>query len=141
MLLEVLVAILIFAIGVLSLVGLQAASIKQSSAAKYRADATMLADDLIGRMWVSDRTAATLAANFATAGPSYNLWLPSVQSTLPGAAANPPTVTITPVAGGAVAGGPPATSSSLVTITLQWKAPNEPTADPAHSLTVVARIK
>ncbi|WP_280154312.1 type IV pilus modification protein PilV [Piscinibacter sp. XHJ-5] len=137
MLLEVLVSILIFSIGVLSIVGLQANSVKQSSSARYRTDASLLANDLIGRMWVTDRTYATLNTNFATSGTEYTSWLPQVQAALPGSAANPPTVTVVSVPAGGVGGTP----SSRVTITLSWKAPNEPAADPVHQLTVVTQIK
>jgi len=136
MLLEVLISILIFSLGVLSLVGLQATSIKQSSQAKYRADASLLANDLIGRMWTSSRAVAALQASFATDGTVYADWLGNVQAALPGAAANPPTVQVV-----AVAGGPGTLPSSLVTINLFWKAPNEPAADPVHRLTVVTRLK
>lgn len=137
MLLEVLVSILIFSIGVLSIVGLQANAIKQSSSAKFRTDASLLANDLIGRMWVTDRSFATLDANFKTSGPEYDNWLANVQAALPGVAANPPTVTVVSVPAG-VAGGLP---SSLVTVTVSWKAPNEPPSDPPHQLTVVTQIK
>jgi type IV pilus assembly protein PilV len=51
MLLEVLVAILIFSIGVLSLIGLQARMTHAQTAAKIRADAAYLASELIGVMW------------------------------------------------------------------------------------------
>lgn len=138
MLLEVLVAILIFAIGVLSLVGLQVASIKESTQAKYRADATLLANDLISRMWVTDRSFATIDAQFDSAGPgaAYTAWLPAVQAALPGSAATPPVVDVVSVAAGG--GGTP---SSRVTLTLSWKAPTEPVADPPHNLTVVTQIK
>jgi type IV pilus assembly protein PilV len=136
MLIEVLVAILIFAFGVLSVVGLQASAIKQSSGAKYRTDASMLANDLIGRMWVTDRLFTTLDT-FKTGDTKYNEWLPNVEAALPGAAANPPTVTVVSTAAG-VAGEQP---SSLVTIVISWKAPNEPPSDPVHNLTVVTQIK
>ncbi len=55
MLIEVLVAILIFSIGVLALVGLQAQMTHAQGTAKSRADATYLANELIGVMW-SDTT-------------------------------------------------------------------------------------
>ncbi len=137
MLLEVLVSILIFAIGVLSVVGLQVNSIKQSTASKYRMDATLLADDLIGRMWVTDKTFATLSANFVAGGGEYMNWLPTVQTTLPGAVANPPTIVVASIPAGAPGGAP----SSRVTVTIFWKAPNEPPADPVHNFTVVTQIK
>ena len=136
MLLEALIAILIFSLGVLALVGLQTVSIRQSSVAKYRADALMYANEIIGQMWVDNRTFANLSASYATGGAAYNAWFARLQSnnSLPGAAANPPTIT-TVVAGAA------ADPSTLVTVQVRWKAPNEPPADPAHSVTVVAQIK
>lgn len=137
MLLEVLVSVLIFAIGVLSIVGLQVSAIKQSSAAKYRTDASLLANDLIGKMWVTDRLFATIDTNFKTGGTAYNAWLPGVQSVLPGSDTHAPTVVTESVAAGVTGGAP----STKVTLTLQWKAPNEPSTDPVHQLVVVTQIK
>ncbi len=51
-LLEALIAILIFSLGVLGIVGLQAAMIKSTSESKYRADASFIAQQRIGQMWV-----------------------------------------------------------------------------------------
>lgn len=140
-LLEALIAIVIFSLGILALVGLQAASIKQSTASKYRANAGFLADQLIGQMWVSNRAHSDLKANFETGKSGYNAWLSSVTSTLPGAADNAPTVTVEAVSGGSYTGGPAATTGSKVTIKLFWKAPSEPASDPAHSYTIVTQIK
>jgi type IV pilus assembly protein PilV len=139
MLLEVLVAILIFAIGVLSLVGLQVASVKDSSQSRYRSDATLLANELVGRMWVTDRSFTTIDAEYssASAGAAYSAWLTKVEATLPGASTNPPTVAVASVPAGAAGGNP----SSLVTMQVFWKAPNEPVADPVHSITLVTQIK
>lgn len=50
-LIEALIAILIFSMGVLALVGLQAAMIKNTSDNKYRTDASFIAQERIGRMW------------------------------------------------------------------------------------------
>jgi Tfp pilus assembly protein PilV len=63
MLLEALIAILIFSLGILSLVALQATAIQLTGDAKYRTDATLLANRLIGQMWVSNDLTA-----FATGG-------------------------------------------------------------------------
>lgn len=141
LLLEVLVSILIFAIGVLALVGLQATAIRESSAAKYRADASLLANDLIGRMWGSDRTAAALQAAFNSKdGPAYADWLPSVAAALPGVTANPPSVQIAADCAPVVPCGA-AVPSARVTINIFWKPPGAPTGDPAHNLTIMTRIK
>lgn len=126
-LIEGLVAILIFSFGILALVSMQATSIQQSSGAKYRSEASLLANDLIGQMWVSDRTAATLQTNFNTGGAGYNAWLANVQATLPTAAASAPTVAVS--------------ATGVATIDLFWKAPNEEPAAPAHRYTTVAQIR
>lgn len=140
LLLEALVAILIFSLGVLAIIQLQAVSIKQASAAQYRSEAALLANDLISRMWASDKTAATLQANFRSgsqAGAAYNQWLASVQaSSLPNvSAANNTLPTVTFVSVPAGAGG---TASSLATVTIFWQGPGE-TAP--HNYTTVAQLK
>jgi type IV pilus assembly protein PilV len=50
-LLEALIAILIFSLGVLGIVGLQAAMIKNTTDAKYRSEASYIAQQRIGQMW------------------------------------------------------------------------------------------
>jgi type IV pilus assembly protein PilV len=50
-LLEAMIAILIFSVGVLAIVGLQAAMIKNTAESKYRADASYIAQQRIGAMW------------------------------------------------------------------------------------------
>ena len=145
-LLESLIAVLVFSLGILAIVGMQAFAINVSSDAKYRSDAAILANELIGRMWINDRTQATLQAAFSSpAGAAYTAWAwagasgtgtqsspaaGTVVETLPGAGINPPTVTVTPVA----TTTPP---SSLVTITVFWQLPSDATA---HSHRVVAQI-
>jgi type IV pilus assembly protein PilV len=50
-LIEALIAILIFSLGVLAVVGLQAAMIKNTSDSKYRAEASYIAQKRVGEMW------------------------------------------------------------------------------------------
>jgi type IV pilus assembly protein PilV len=50
-LIEALIGFLIFAIGVLGLVGLQASMTKAQVGAKVRADAALLANEVLGLMW------------------------------------------------------------------------------------------
>jgi type IV pilus assembly protein PilV len=50
-LLESLIAILIFSMGILALVGLQAAMITNTSDARYRAEANYIAQQRLGDMW------------------------------------------------------------------------------------------
>ena len=150
--LESMIAVLVFSLGILGIVGLQAASIKASTDARYRSEATLLANELIGRMWVSDRSQATLQANFASPeGGAYQAWAwggaaeagptaepasGTVLEALPGAAANPPTISIAAVAPAAVT-LPPTPPTSLVTVTVVWQLPGEATA---HNYTAVAQI-
>ena len=58
MLLEALVAILLISFGILGLIALWAASLKGASEAKYRTDASFLANEMIGQMWL-DRANVT----------------------------------------------------------------------------------
>jgi len=52
-LIEILVSLLVFAFGVLALVGLQSTAVRFSTDAQQRADATFLADQLLGRLLIS----------------------------------------------------------------------------------------
>jgi len=142
-LVDALVGVLIFTTGILGIVGLQATAVNTSADAKYRSDAALLANELIGRMWVGDRTQAILTANFnggnaanAVNGAAYLQWAwagvagtgsqtspaaGTVLGTLPttganGRVANPPSVVITALPGLLA-------PTSVVTITIQWMAP------------------
>jgi type IV pilus assembly protein PilV len=136
MLLEGLISILLFSIGILAIVGLQAASIKMVGDAKYRSDASLLANQLIGQMWASDRTPGTLQTNFSSspAGSLYTNWVNSVNAALPGVSGvvgNQPVVTVVPST-------QTAAPSSIVTVTIYWNSPNEPVQ--AHQYIVVSEI-
>lgn len=128
MLLEALIAILIFSIGILSVVGMQASAVKASSDAKFRSDASLLGNELIGQMWVSDPT--TLQANFSDpSGTKYTAWLANVQAALPGVtgSANLPTVNVA--------------ANGMVTLSIFWKLPSDPDSAPAHNYVVVVQIR
>lgn len=60
-LLEALIAILLFSMGVLAIVGLQATMVKNVADSKYRAEAGYIAQQTIGQMWLFDPN-----------NPSYN---------------------------------------------------------------------
>jgi type IV pilus assembly protein PilV len=77
-LIEVMVAILIFSVGVLALVGLQATMIKNTAASKYRSEAGYIAQSRIGQIWADPDNAATYVE---TATPIPTL-LPSGQRTV-----------------------------------------------------------
>lgn len=123
MLLEVLVAILIFSFGILGIVGLQAQSIRHINDAQFRGEAVFLANSLISRMWTEDRT--TLAANYgSTSGPGYVAFRDLVQRVpagLPGStiSGNEPLVTVTTPG--------PSINSSNIAVTIRWQLPGEAT--------------
>jgi type IV pilus assembly protein PilV len=143
-LLEALVGILIFTLGVLGLFALQARAIGYSSDVQYRGEAAHLAQGYLSKMWAAPR--AALQGNFAAAGqPEYDAFASTVYQRLPGAdtaaLAPNPEVTITqPPAGGSV---DPATNvaltdnSTLVTIRIRWLQPAniEGQAPTAHEYT------
>ncbi len=121
-LIETLIAILVFSSGVLGLVGLQASMTRAQSAGKFRADASSLASEVIGLMWVD--TNANLP-NYATAScagyqPCLD-WKNKVATALPAGSA---TVTADKASG-------------AVNIRLTWTVPNEGTHSYATSTSVL----
>lgn len=84
MLLEALIAILIFSIGILSLIGMQATAIKNTADARYRSEAATLAQQIIGEMWLDRANLGSYAdTNTGTYTPR-STWRTRVESTLPG---------------------------------------------------------
>ena len=128
-LIDAMVAIIIFSIGVLGMVALQATALKLSSDAKYRSEAAMAAEQVIAQMWASDP--AALAANFSSPeGAAYKPWKDTVtrltpQSGLPGASGKPPTIEVS--------------ANNIVTVTVYWQAPGDPAYHNYVSTTHVAR--
>lgn len=122
--LESLVAILIFSLGVLALLALQGNTMKRLGDNKYRADAAYLANELIGTIWAAGAADPTKINQFVCADPcvdSANVdlkeWLGRVQATLPGVVLSsksyaPAISVIDSVAG------------RQVTITLNWSVPD-----------------
>lgn len=129
-LLEALISILIFSIGILGLVGMQATAVNSTSDAQYRSSAGFLVEQMIGTVW-----AERLGANIATAS--------NVMAAVP----NPALACNPCVAGNANASQiwannvavalPNATASvaiagAMVTVSVTWRPPNLPPAEPPH---------
>ncbi len=138
MLIEALVAILIFSIGILAVVGMQAVAIKDVTSAKYRSEAAFLVQELLSQMWTDNGNIGTYAFTGAGAPPAkIQVWVNKVQSRLPDGANQPPVVTLTntvPVASATPTG-------ATVQITVRWRLPEEATQNlPAHSHTVIAYV-
>jgi type IV pilus assembly protein PilV len=116
-LIEGMLAILIFSIGILGIMGLHAASIRNTTDAQYRADASHLANTIISRMRLYD--AGTVVTDFSSpSGTQYGQWLKDMaaaNAALPGMGVNPPTI----VFGGA--------SGREITVTIFWQAGGDAT--------------
>ena len=124
-LLEALIGILIFSIGIPALVGMQALAIKHMSDAKYRSDASFFANEIIGQMWVNRASLGSYAFAGAGAPPAaINSWVTSIQNGLPGvtAAANLPIITV---------------AGTTVTVTVRWQSPG---GEGVHSHITMAYI-
>lgn len=146
MLMEVLVSLVIFSIGILGVSAMQVVSLRADSAAKYRTDASILANLLIGRMWADDRTPAVLQANYqgsgGSGGPGYRQWVGEIGAAngiyLPRVAEVPPEVKVEPKDGNL----PPNSAKSLVTVTVYWLMPGDNNdAKHRHSYVATAEIK
>jgi len=111
-LLEALIAIVLFSIGILALTGLQTAMVKNTSDSKYRADAAFIAQQKLGAVWVNAKNFATLA-DYAEAGADISAILPAGKSTV------------------AVSG------ERVVTVTITWQLPGEA----EHNYSTNARIE
>lgn len=125
-LLEGLIGILIFSMGILAIIGLQAASIKTVSDSQYRLQASFLANRIVSEMWTN--TANINSFQYPGGGATaLGTWVAEVNSALPGAAGLPPTITIT----GDV------TNGYQATVRLNWKAAGESSA---HNFVSIAYI-
>ena len=119
MLLEALIAILIFSMGILALMGMQATAINTVSESKYRSDAGFLANRILGQIWADRANLASYACNPCTSAGTGNVdtqtWATEIQSgalQLPGVtdAANQPTIILG--------------ASNQVQVQIFWRAPN-----------------
>ena len=117
MLLEVLVAILVFSIGILAVVGLQGIAVRTTTDARYRSDAAFLTGELMSQIWTDPVNVSQY--NYPGAGPvpaRMAGWVARVNSRLPGGVA--PVVTYSANA----------QLGEVVDITVGWQLPGEAAA-------------
>lgn len=141
-LIDAMIAILIFSVGILGMVALQGSAVEMSGASNYRINAAMLADHVIAQMWATDPSQLeTLFEGSKGDGPTnYKTWYASADCTsataatncLPGVKANPPSIAVTPQT----------ISSSgntqyQVTVTVFWKAPSDSSVHKYVSVTAI----
>lgn len=128
MLIEALLGILIFSIGILALIGMQATAIRNTADARYRSEASFLATEVIGRMWIDIANIGNFDNDYAAAFAARDDWATKVSVTLPGvdlAGATRPTIDVDGVTG-------------EVTVTVLWQQPGETAT---RRLQMVNRIK
>jgi type IV pilus assembly protein PilV len=91
LLIEALVAILIFSIGVLAIVGLQASMIKNTADSKYRSEASYIAQSRLGQIWADPAN----AASYVEANTDISTMLPAGRRTVTQPTPGQFTVTVT----------------------------------------------
>jgi type IV pilus assembly protein PilV len=86
--LEALIAAVIFSIGVLGLVSLQASMTQSQTLGKFRGDAIYLADELVGLIWTDLPRATSYASASCSGYARCSDWQGKLGRTLPGATSN-----------------------------------------------------
>jgi len=156
MLLEALIGILIFSIGILALVAMQAAAVGSVADAQYRVEAVNLANDAISQMWTSvDRssdaafTASLLTFEHRSSGSPDSCNFSGADSTAPSIAAWYTMIQYGDGTRPLLPGGNNANyqqiqvdtgTNNRVTITICWLPPNAPPGAAPNRHTTVAYI-
>jgi type IV pilus assembly protein PilV len=107
---------------------MQATAIRNTADARYRSEASFLATEVIGRMWLDIANVGNFDKDNATAFPPRDDWATKVSVTLPGvdlAGGTRPTIEVDGVTG-------------EVTVTVLWQQPGETAT---RRLQMVNRIK
>jgi type IV pilus assembly protein PilV len=115
MLIEALIGILIFSIGILALLGMQSSAIRNTTDARYRSEASYLASQIVGQMWVDIKQLPSYDTANLAAYPARDAWVTRVATMMPGVAAGgalSPTIQVGPTPG-------------EVRVLVQWQQPGE----------------
>ena len=152
MLIEALIAILIFSIGILAVVGMQGMAIKNVTESRSRSEAAFLASELVAQMWIDQNVSpagantsnvtvgqydyqggTTVPPRLGTITPPTG-WIGRVTTKLPGSTqlGVRPKVTITNAT----------TAGATVKIEMFWQLPEEASLGlPPHTYVVMASIQ
>ena len=102
MLIEALIGILIFSIGILALLGMQGTAIKNTTEARYRSEAAFLASQIVGQMWVDQDKLPSYDTSNPMGYLARDKWMDDVARMLPGVdldkdpKENPPLIEVGP---------------------------------------------
>ena len=114
MLIEALIGILIFSIGILAMLGMQAVAMQTTIDAKYRSEAGYLANQIIGTIWVDRMNISTYDTVGGSGNARLTAWKAQVAQMLPGATgANAPAIIV---------------AGRQVTVTVKWQRPGDTAA-------------
>jgi type IV pilus assembly protein PilV len=113
-LLEALIGMLIFALGVLGIVGLQAASMRTTVDTAMRAEAVFAANQLVGQMWTDNESNISANYDSTLGGQPYLDFAAQLKATQAGAWACDPSVRIDNFIAA------PSNTSHSVTIQIFW---------------------
>ena len=122
MLIEALVGILIFSIGILALIGMQGVAVKNTNDARYRSEASFLATQIVGTMWSDVANLGRYDKDFAGTFANRDNWVTTVEARLPGVSVATstrlPEIEVGPDVGLALA-------ANEVRVTIHWLQPGE----------------
>jgi type IV pilus assembly protein PilV len=107
---EALISILIFIIGVLGILQLQVSQMQATADAQYRSQASYMADNLMTQIIIDKENIDTFVDK---TNPEYMDWENNLRNVLPGVNDNPPEITTSIATTGGI----------LVKIVVKWKAP------------------
>ncbi len=124
-LIEALLGILIFSIGILALIGMQSVAVKNTSDARYRTEAAFLANSIISQIRLDMTNVASYDDASVGAYAPRTTWRQQVEALLPGVnlatTQRVPSITVAP--GPTYAGD--TDPSSRVTVIVLWLQPGE----------------
>jgi type IV pilus assembly protein PilV len=122
MLIEALIGILIFSIGILALIGMQGVAMKNTNDARFRSEASFLATQIVGTMWADVANLGRYDKDFAGTFANRDNWVTLVESRMPGVSiattTRLPTIEVGPDVGLGLA-------TNEVRITIHWLQPGE----------------
>lgn len=143
-LIDAMIAIVIFSIGILGMVALQGSAIEMTTASSYRINAAMLTDHVIAQMWASDLTKLPndFKGSKGKGGAGYTAWFDALDCTiqpqqrfhncLPGVKANPPSIDVVRQAISHTGN-----TEYQVTVTVYWQAPTDHSVHKYVSVTAI----
>ncbi len=119
MLLEAMIGILIFSLGVLALVAMQAVSTSNVSNARYRTEAAFLANEIISQAWVDRGTNLSNVNSYVYSGGggggAVADWVAKVKALMPASDTYEPRITVSVV---------PGVAAREIAVTIFWRAPD-----------------